>query len=199
MGVDITLFPEHRTADGVWSPVDELLPNLDYFPDDPDFAAEPAFVPNALDISRCSALFAILADVNNTRTATPYTPISKPRGLPSDAAEATRRWFNSWDSAFAPSWLTISEIDSYDWDQVAQHYGKVDHCVAHLFRDNPLGFPFAQWPKDVPFSYSECSSDSGNARWRATHGESAGFKWFRELLVPYDRLPEVRLVFWFDH
>lgn len=199
MGIDITLFPEHRMPDGAWSPVDDLVPNLDYFPDDPDFADEPALVPRALDINRCSALFAILADVNNTQTPIPYDPISMPRGIPSDAALETKRWFNSWDGAFAASWLTIDEIDSYDWAQIAQHYGQVDHRVAHLFKDNPLGFPFSQWPPDVKISYSERASDTGNARWRATHGESAGFKWFRELLIPYQQLPDVRLVFWFDH
>ena len=198
MGVDITLFAEHRTPDGAWSVVDPLVPNLDYFPDDPDFADQPEFIPKALDIARCSALFAILAGVNNTRTATPYSPISLPRGIPADAAAETKQWFDSWEGAFAASWLTIDEIDAYDWSRVTQHFGHVDSRVAHLFKDNPLGFPFAQWPQDIQISYSEYS-DSGNVRWRATLAESAGFKWFRELLVPYEKLSPVRVVFWFDH
>lgn len=199
MGVDITLFPEYRQPDGVWLPVDDLVRNLDYFPDDSDFDDQPELVPMTLDVHRCSALFAILADVNNNRTAVSYSPISSPRGLPSDAAPVTKQWFAASDGAFAASWLTIDEIDSYDWDQVAQHYGQVDDRAMHLFVDNPLGFPFSRWPQDVPLSHSECTTNTGNARWRATHGESAGFKWFRELLTPYEHLPDVRCIFWFCH
>ncbi|MGY8768080.1 MAG: hypothetical protein ACKVH8_06590 [Pirellulales bacterium] len=200
MGVDITLFAEQRLADGKWSIVCNLIPNLNYFPDDPDFPDEPELVPPTIDIPRCSPLFAILANVNNSRTAVPYETIALPRGIPEDASPETRVWFNAWgDDAFAPSWLTLDEIDSFNWDRVTQQYGHVDARAAHLFNGNPMGFPFTAWPEGLELSYSISATDSGNARWRATYAESAGFKWFRELLRPFEQYQTLRFIFWFDH
>ena len=199
MGVDITFFAEQRSPDGDWSIVGELVPNLDYFPDDPDSANEPELVPPSLNIPRCSPLFAILANVNNTRTVEPYETIAMPRGLPDNATPEARAWFNAWQGAFAASWLTLDEIDNFNWSQITQQYGSVDSQAAHLFDNNPLGFPFDQWPDGLQISYSVSPTDTGNARWRTTNAESAGFKWFREMLVPYENLDVVRFIFWFDH
>lgn len=200
MGVDITFFAEERLPDGTWSIAGDLVPNLDYYPDDPDFAGEPEFVPPALDINRCSPLFSVLANVNNTRTATPFEFISLPRGIPVDASAVTRKWFAAWEGdAFAASWLTLDEIDSFDWNRVKQHYGCVDAGVAHLFENNPMGFPFSEWPKNLQVSYSDAKEDAGNVSWRATYAESAGFKWFRGLLAPFESIEMVRFVFWFSH
>ena len=200
MGVDITFFAEYRLPTGVWSVVGELVPNPNYFPNEPEFAAQPKLIPAALDIPRCSALFAVLANVNNDRTPVPYDTIALPRGIPSDASPETKTWFKAWgDDAFAASWLTLSEIESFDWTRVSQHFGSVDPLAAHLFVDNPLGFPFARWPEGLQVSYSTWRTDSGNARWRATHGESAGYKWFREMLTPFERYETLRFIFWFDH
>ena len=199
MGVDITFFAEQRSTSGEWSIVGELVPNLDYFPDDPDSVDEPEFVPPSLDIPRCSPLFAILANINNGRTAVPYETIAQPRGIPDDATNETKSWFRAWDGAFAPSWLTLDEIDNFDWTRITQQYGNVDAQAAHLFDDNPLGFPFDRWPTGLQVSYSVNRADIGNARWRASYAESAGFKWFREMLIPYEKLEMIRFIFWFDH
>lgn len=200
MGVDIILFGERRTPNGTWEVIGDLVPNVSYDADDPDFVNEPPLIPDDLDIPRCSALFAILADVNNNRTAEPYEPISLPRGLPLDASPLTLQWYSCWaGGAFGASWLTIGEIDSYDWMREKQHYGSVDPRAEFLFRSNPFGFPFADWPQGVQVSYSEHTSDVGNARWRSTYAESAGLQWFRELLKPFELFDDVRLVFWFDH
>jgi hypothetical protein len=200
MGVDITFFAEHRISKDSWSVVGDLVPNPSYFPDDPDFALEPQLIPNALDIPRCSALFAILANVNNGKTPVPYESIALPRGIPSDASLETKSWYKAWgDDAFAASWLTLSEIDSFDWSRVAQHFGSVDPRAAHLFNDNPLGFPFSEWPDGLQVSNSAWPTDIGNARWRATYAESAGHPWFRKMLTPFEQYDEVRFIFWFNH
>ena len=201
MGVDITFFAEQRLRGGDWAIVGDLVPNQDYFPDDPDSADEPQQVPPTLDIPRCSPLFAILANINNTRTAVSYDSIALPRGIPDDASPETANvWLKACgDDAFAASWLTLSEIDSFDWNRVTQQYGHVDAAAAHLFTDNPMGFPLDHWPEDLPLSYSTSSTDAGNARWRATYAESAGFKWFREMLTPFEQYEVIRFIFWFDH
>ena len=199
MGVDITFFAEHRSPTNYWSVVGDLVSNPNYFPDDLDLAIAPELIPAALDIPRCSALFAILANVNNERAPVPYESIAQPRGIPTDASLATKTWFKAWgDDAFAASWLTLNEIDSFAWKRVSQHFGDVDPRAAHLFVKNPLGFPFASWPEGLQVSYSTSRTDSGNARWRATYAESAGFKWFREMLTPFERYETVRFIFWFD-
>ncbi len=200
MGVDITFFAEHRHADGDWSVVGDLVPNPNYFPDDPDLADEPELIPATLEIPRCSALFAVLANVNNDRTPVPFDVIAPRRGIPIDASKIAKTWFHAWGTdAFGASWLTLDEIDSFDWNRVSQHYGHVDPRAAHLFLNNPLGFPFDRWPSGLQCSYSESRTDSGNARWRATFGESAGFNWFREMLTPFESYEMVRFIFWFDH
>jgi len=200
MGVDITFFAEQCLPDGRWSIAGDLIPNPEYYPDDPDFANEPEFVPPELDIARCSPLFSVLANVNNTRTATPFEYISLPRGIPDDASAVTREWFAASDGdAFAASWLTLDEIDSFDWSRVMQHYGNVDADASHLFETNPLGFPFSEWPSNLQISFSDAKTDAGNARWRATYAESAGFKSFREMLAPFESIEMVRFIFWFSH
>ncbi|MFT7643834.1 MAG: hypothetical protein ACI9G1_005600 [Pirellulaceae bacterium] len=199
MGVDITFFAEQCLPGGAWTIVGDLVPNPDYFPDDPESADEPEMVPHTFDIPRCSPLFAILANVNNTRTAEPYDSIALPRGIPDDASRETKSWMKArGEDAFAASWLTLNEIDSFDWNRIMQQFGSVDPQAAHLFDSNPLGFPFDRWPTGLPFSYSVSRSDIGNARWRATYAESAGFKSFRDMLTPYERLEMVRYVFWLD-
>jgi hypothetical protein len=199
MGVDITFFAEHRLPGGDWSIADELVANIHYLPDEPDFVDQPPFIPPVLDIPRCSALFAILANVNNQRTPVPFSTIAMPRGIPADASMITKAWFQAWgNDAFSASWLTLREIDSFDWNQVSQQYGNVDPSAAHLFSDNPMGFPIDGWPTGVPLSCSVLRTDSGNARWRETYAESAGFRWFREMLKPFESYEMLRFIFWFS-
>ena len=200
MGVDITFFAEQRLPDGSWAIAGDLVPNPDFDPDDADSTAEPRIVPSAMDIPRCSPLFAILANINNSRTNIPYETIAAPRGIPSDASAESRNWFAArQDDAFAASWLTLAEIDSFDWDRVIQQYGQVNTQAVHLFVDNPMGFPYSEWPEGLQISYSTSPSDTGNVRWRSTYSESAGFKSFREMLVPFESYERVRFIFWFDH
>lgn len=62
---------------------------------------------------RSYALFGFLADVRNYSA---ITPISQPRGLP--------EWYNAneedtWDY-HSFSWLTLEELESYDYDQIVE-------------------------------------------------------------------------------
>ena len=101
--------------------MDPLVPNDSYFPDDPECANEPPFVPYALDIPRTTALFYILAGVKKGSYACSnsfFVPISLPRGLPADVTALARRWHDAWGDVFAVSWLTLAEIDAFDWNPV---------------------------------------------------------------------------------
>ena len=200
MGIDIIMFGEHRTPEGTWEVIGDLIPNdfSNAFDEESDCPNGPRLVPQTLDIPRCTALFSILADVQNVRTSEPYEPISLPRGLPKDASSLSREWHSSWKGdALAASWLTITEIDAYDWQRVKQLYGTVDTRAEHLFRSNPFGFPIADWPKGVDVGWSWHASDIGNAKWRETYAMSAGFREFRTLLKQFETFDDARLVFWF--
>jgi hypothetical protein len=75
-------------------------------------------------------LFAALADVRNgygfagCKLFEPLTPVAKPRGLPSDMspemAELARRRLEH-----TPTWLMLTEVESYDWDRQILHSGIV--------------------------------------------------------------------------
>lgn len=72
--------------------------------------------------------FAVLANVRNGTgfagcvTSEKFTPISDPRGLPSDRTALKRKW-ELGDHSF--SWVTLGELLSYDWDRRVVQYGVV--------------------------------------------------------------------------
>lgn len=82
--------------------------------DDPPFKTHEPFSPRNYD------LFAALAGVRNGRgfagvyTGEPIVPIAEPRGIPEDADEDTLKCLSN---EHTPSWLTLSELTSYNWDQ----------------------------------------------------------------------------------
>jgi len=84
-----------------------------------------------LDIGRCYALFAILANVRNgygfagCDTGDGFKPISSPRDLPADASAAVKDSYDEgWDHSI--SWLTLQELLDYDWTQTTKLRGWVD-------------------------------------------------------------------------
>jgi len=63
--------------------------------------------------NRCYAIFAFLADVRNYSA---ITPISAPRGLPDDLNDDSFKQ-DSEDYGHTPSWLTVAELLTYNYDQ----------------------------------------------------------------------------------
>ena len=123
MGVDITFFAEHLLPDGTWAVVDDLVPNPIYYAEDPNCADDPRMVPRCLDIPRRSSLFAVPANVNNTTTSAPYDYIDLPRGMPDNASLDAKNWLKAWGAdAFASSWLTLAEIDHFDWRKIEHQW-----------------------------------------------------------------------------
>jgi hypothetical protein len=84
--------------DGLWQTVEEI-------PDD-----------------RHYDLFGLLADVRNYVNA---TPISKPKGVPNTMGKKTEMSIETYDMyGYGYSYLTIEEIDNYDWNQTF-HDGRI--------------------------------------------------------------------------
>ena len=127
MGTDIHLYVERRDGDK-WVSCDTWEPDEDA----DDERVFPKTVPyeKRYYTDRNYDLFGILADVRNGRgfagvdTGDGFIPIAEPRGLPSDlspelAAEAAHCMEHT------PSWLLLSEIMAYDWEQTTISRGVV--------------------------------------------------------------------------
>lgn len=79
-------------------------------------------------------VFAILADVLNGRgfagvsTGQGFVPISSPRGIPEDASPEVTEWSddNMGPVGHSHSWLTLADLESFDWKQRTTKRGVVD-------------------------------------------------------------------------
>lgn len=127
MGTDIHLIAEKRTEHG-W----EVVPG----PVVACHMCEPPRIPRPKCYychgtgkhhdewysARHYLTFSVLADVRNgygfagVQTYSPVTPIAPPRGLPADISDDARDWLDDREDHSA-SWLTLDEIEAYDWDQ----------------------------------------------------------------------------------
>ena len=103
MGCDIHAYAEIRGSDGTWQ-----------------YAGDNAFPANEddkncpFDGARDYRMFGFLADVRNYSRS---PVIAEPRGVPDDASGKVRaEWDPDYDYHSA-SWLTLAELDAYDYDQ----------------------------------------------------------------------------------
>lgn len=68
-------------------------------------------------------LFAVLADVRNSFG---IRPIAEPRGVPDDVSRYVRNEFTKWGcNGHSASWLTVSELEAYPWNEINTHGGWV--------------------------------------------------------------------------
>lgn len=137
MGTDIHMAVEKRQPYG-WTrvlPTERLLDDFFYEKrgNDPD-----SYVFKTWYNNRNYALFAALADVRNgygfagVPTFVPIQPVAPPRGLPGDLSPEVQRLIDDdfdeddislGDHSF--SWLLVSELLAYDWDQIQTVVGVV--------------------------------------------------------------------------
>ena len=109
MGCDIHLYVERR-ENGQWVSADKWTPNPYY--------------ENRFYTGRNYELFAMLADVRNSGG---ITPIAAPRGLPADVSPEVKGESDRWASdGHSHSWLTIAELNAYNWQQPVKYEGCVD-------------------------------------------------------------------------
>ena len=121
MGCDIHFYVE-KNVDGKWISADKWI--VDKYMDKK--------VEQELYDGRNYSLFAILADVRNgygfagCKTGEGFKPISSPRGLPVDMSQEVGNRAEMWGlDGHSHSWLTVEELDSYDWNQKTQKCGWV--------------------------------------------------------------------------
>lgn len=138
MGTDIHMRAEIK-RNGQWEAVGEVFENPYYKADKPlndwnkPLTAEPYG-------DRNYGLFAMLANVRNgygfagVVTGTGYAPIAEPRGLPEDMSPEVAEWMDSYDHT--PSYLTLAELESYDWNQVTTRCGEVGRAGYMEWKEN---------------------------------------------------------------
>lgn len=86
-------------------------------------------------------LFSILADVRNgygfagVPTGSHINPISDPKGLPDDVSHEVYMEAKKWGrDGHSHSWLTLRELQEYDWNQAKVHVGIVDVAEYATFK-----------------------------------------------------------------
>lgn len=123
MGTDIHMIAE-RCINGKWTIFKEKVFNSCYDSDNED----KTFIPYD---GRNYNLFGILADVRNgtgfagCRTGERFNSISLPKGLPDDIDKESEDYL--W-GGHSDSWLTLKEIEVFDWNQMHRDYGVVDEA-----------------------------------------------------------------------
>ena len=131
MGCDIHIIAEVKTAEG-WKknnkPVFKnpyYIPESDYKPFQVEFNAEP-------DGGRNYDWFAVLANVRNGRgfagikTGEGFNVISNPKGVPEDCCPEWKQTVKDWDcDMHSHSYLSLEELENFDWNQVTMKYGVV--------------------------------------------------------------------------
>ncbi len=114
-----------------------------------EFEQDGAYVDQTaiLDDDRCYNLFGVLAGV---RSEGP--PIADPKGMPPDASAEVKQQCAQWDGdGHNHSWLTLDELNSYDWDQLRTNSSALQwwnktrpHLTAlsHIAGDQPIRIVF---------------------------------------------------------
>lgn len=126
--------------------------------------------------NRSYGTFGFLADVRNYSGV---TPIAERRGFPVDASQAVTTHYKGWASdAHSPSWLTIDELESFDYDQPTE-----DRRVTRQLSEN-------LWS-------GGCTADPGEGR-ATTYREFLGEWFFKDIQKLRDAGAD-RIVFWFDN
>lgn len=120
MGTDIHLGVE-RLENSTWVSCDEWEEEDDWLT-----------IVNPFYSGRCYDLFSILANVRNgsgfagVKTSEGFTPISSPRGLPPDVSQEFRKYQENWGAdGHSHSFLTLEDLQSFDWTQKATKVGWV--------------------------------------------------------------------------
>lgn len=154
MGCDIHSHAERKNAYGQWEKVPDLQP----------FSA------------RNYGTFGFLAGVRNYSD---LTPISLPRGVPTDVSLEVLEDYEGWGSdAHSASWLSVAELAAFDYEAQCE-----DCRVTRKVRPNAWN--------------GGCTCKPGEGRQR-TYREFLE-RWFFDDLQKLQEAGAERVVFWFDN
>lgn len=227
MGCDIHMWAEVKKRDG-WQIVGEEFDNPYYNPksetgtfDDGSPYNEPKHA-HPYD-QRNYSLYAILANVRNgygfagLDTGDGFQIISPPRGIPSDATEEYLKEVKNWGAdGHSHSWLYLSEILAFDWNQTTVRRGVVKPDQYIIFKKDGKPKEWCAWASGPTtkiisneemdeFLQSGTQYDKGSlytqVSWKEEYYECAGKDWWQavEKLKEISVGKKLRLVFFFDN
>lgn len=237
MGCDIHLWVERQGNTGAWEFVGPpMLAHVGDFETAEEMEAFPGEVyggsydeymgrlhkewNNPFDVGRNYDLFAILANVRNgygfagVDTGDGFNIIHAPKGVPEDATEPYRYQVNRWGAdGHSHSWLTLAELEAFDWEQTTKHRGWVSagEYIAFKAKGKPESWSGAISGRDIKHvSHEEMERRiaEGTAaqcftklEWGESYKDSAA-RFHQETIPALRELgdPEkVRTVFFFDN
>lgn len=183
MGTDIHMIVQKRGANGKYQ--DPPAVNLAY-------------------VDRNYDLFGVLADVRNGTWGENVTPISYPRGFPPDFNASAIEYHDLGEHSF--SWLTIEELESYDWDAVLSKRACISWNQWLQFRKTRT--PPDDYSADASDTVDELGAEAALAAGKTHHAvripftvtvaDAVGENWFEFMRMVKTLGPGARIVFGFD-
>lgn len=189
MGVDISMYSEVRKK-GRWQFHE---PSAD-FQEKMELSKAEYNVP--IYSIRNRQVYSLLVGYESSNSnANPLLPISPPKGKPIDISpEVARELLALGSDAFDTSWLTLEEIQAYDWNKLMKCTGYVDPKYKGYFINRPKTFP-----PEVP-RVSGFSKKWAKVNWFQPVSETGGQ--FYSDVIPYlctlGQPEDVRVVFWLE-
>lgn len=148
MGCDIHIMAEVK-RNGRWEKNQKaVFKNPWYDPKVSDWdLAKEEFISDP-DSGRSYDWFSVLADVRNgygfagVRTGSGFNIISEPKGVPDDASPEWLEEVKQWDGDMhSKSWLSIDELESFNWDQESGKEGIISLDQYRELRSTPNACP----------------------------------------------------------
>lgn len=200
MGISMDMYAERLLHDHC-----HFLGNMEKNPIyEIDPQGEMPYSPKPLYDSTSESVCAILADVRNDGgLVEKYVSITSRRALPEDLSPELKTYAEApqnQDPSTITSWFTLKELVTFDWRKIRKQYAIVDERVVHLF-DPGRGFPFREWPQEIPIGCSYTAQAYANVSWTETYADVVGWD-FMELVdsmaQTYGVTNDVRFVLWFS-
>jgi hypothetical protein len=199
MGIDIYLYAELK-ENGGWTPVPSPVKN--------EYSDDHELVPcEVLDLGRPYGLFSVLSGGSvGLRCANDQIPaISKSRGFPDDMNDFYQDYvaerLENVSGVYGASWLMLSELIDFDWDQKVKRVAYVKRKYAKLFHKNEP-FP-AHFPKEQELYhglFKDPPEKTEKVHWCVSVADYIGDS-HKHLIKALNRLgsrERLRMIYWFS-
>ena len=184
---------------------------LEKYGDDPRLCWEHPFDRHYT--SRNYDFFAVMADVRNYDNF--ITPVCAPKGFPEDASQEVINEYKRWnEDAHSCSWLTLEELELYDWEKEKTDSGLVDPRQFLEYLKNGRPSVWSGGTSGVKVDHNTmkniCRGIYGlldpnkwyvtRVFWQESVKEGIGELYLEEFLSTLRNYGKnVRIVFWFDN
>lgn len=210
MGCDIHMFSErlpYKPAEECelleWSNADLFMINKFYVEADEERADENKFDIVEILGDRNYLLFSLLADVRNSFD---ITPLSEPKGIPSDCSRFIEEKKEYWDSdGHSHSWFTLHELKEHrkhmiDNPELIHHSGYMTPANAELVDKGEMPNSWWVWGNMKDQVYREWTEKKDILKNLVTEMESRKSNIFKyDMRSEEEKDKEYRIVFWFDN